>query len=337
MLTALFSLALAGCKPNKKAPQTDNTIPVKVISSNALHENEPVETSGLLSSEQQTNLSFISGGIIRQILIKEGDIVHKGQVLALLNMTEVNAQLNQAEENFSKTKRDAQRTANLFKDSVSTREQYENTQTAMAIAKKQLEVARFNMTQSSIRANADGVILKKLANEGELVNGGTPVLSLGGNAQRDWIIRCGLTDKDRSRITGKENAEIKFDISDQKFTGKVKSLAQGSDPATGLYQVEIRLDPSDIKLISGLFAKVRIYPPGKTDLLSLPMDALVEGKNDSAFVFTVSGNKAVRKTVKIAYLKGEKAFISAGLLPDDQVIRDGSAYLSNGSVIKIVK
>ncbi|WP_448635728.1 biotin/lipoyl-binding protein [Pedobacter panaciterrae] len=95
-----------------------------------------VETSGLLSSEQQSNLSFKTSGIINRILVKEGDHVSNGQVLASLNMTEVNAQLNQAEEGFNKAKRDAQRTANLFKDSVSTREQLENTQTALAIAKK---------------------------------------------------------------------------------------------------------------------------------------------------------------------------------------------------------
>lgn len=336
-LLVFGSATIMSCKQPKAVQKTDSAIPVKIMSASARYQNEPVETSGLLSSEQQSNLSFKTGGIINKILVKEGDHVQKGQILAMLNMTEVNAQLNLAQENFNKAKRDAQRINNLFKDSVSTREQLENSQTTLSIAKKQLDVASFNTTQSSIRANTDGVVLKKLANEGEQINGGTPVLYISSVASKDWVIKCGITDKDRSRITGNEDTEINFDIFPQTFKGKVKSLAQGSDGSSGLYQVEIRLEPSQAKLVSGLFAKVKIYPSGKTDLLSVPLDVLVEGRNDSAYVFTAINQKAVKKIVKVAYLKGNSAFISSGLSSADQIIREGSAYLTEGSIIKIIK
>ncbi|WP_172954211.1 efflux RND transporter periplasmic adaptor subunit [Pedobacter ginsengisoli] len=336
-LFIFLGLAIIGCSEPKPVQKTDDAIPVKLISSNALTENEPVETSGLLSSEQQSNLSFKTGGIINRIFVKEGDHVNNGQVLASLNMTEVNAQLNQAEEGFNKAKRDAQRTANLFKDSVSTREQLENTQTALVIAKKSLDIARFNATQSTIRANTSGVVLKKLANEGEQVAGGTPILYISSVSTKDWIVKCGITDKDRSRISGNEKVDLNFDVFPQTITGVVKSLAQGTDAASGLYQAEIRLNPTYARLISGLFAKVKIYPFGKTDLLSVPVDALVEGKNDSAYVYTSVNNRAVKKAVKVAYLKNDKAFISAGIVPTDQIIREGSAYLTNGAPIKIIR
>jgi RND family efflux transporter MFP subunit len=333
----LSTVIFTSCKHPKPVEKIDNAVPVKVISADELQEREPLETSGLLSSEQQSNLSFKTGGIIHRILVKEGDHVRKGQVLAVLNMTEVSAQMNQAEETYQKAKRDAQRIANLFKDSVSTREQLENTQTSLAIAKKQLDIARFNNTQSSIVSNTDGVVLKKLANEGEQVAGGAPVLFVSGVAGKDWVIKCGITDKDRARISGNEKAEIHFDAYSQTFSGKVKTLAQGSDSGSGLYQVEVRLEPGNVQLVSGLFAKVKIYPAGKTDLLSVPVDALIEGKNDSAYVFTAVGQKAQRKAVKLAYLKGNKAFISSGLTSGDQVIREGSAYLTEGSLVKIIK
>jgi len=333
----LSGLAIAGCRHAAPVEKTDSAIPVKLISAISLQENEPLETSGLLSSEQQSNLSFKTGGIINNILVKEGDHVHKGQVLAQLNMTEINAQLSQALENFNKAKRDAQRTANLYRDSVSTREQYEHMQTALSIAKKQLDIARYNTGQSTVVANANGVVLKKLANEGEQIAGGTPVLFISSIASKDWVIKCGITDKDRARISGGENAEINFDAYPQTFTGKVKALAQGSDSNSGLYQVEIRFNPENVKLISGLFAKVKIYPPGKTDLLSVPMDALVEGENDSAYVFVALGTKALKKKVRVAYLKGDKVFLSSGIQVNDRVIREGSAYLADGSTIKVIK
>lgn len=334
---ALILILAAGCKQPKPVEKADGSIPVKLISVSALQEAEPMETSGLLSSEQQSNLSFKMSGIISRILVKEGDRVQQGQVLALLNKTEVNAQLNQAEENFNKAQRDAQRIANLYKDSVSTREQFDNTQTALTIAKKQLDIARYNSAQSSIIANTAGVVLKKTANEGEQIAGGAPVLFISSTADKDWIIKCGITDKDRARLRGNEPAEIVFDAYPQTFSGKVKSLAEGSDAGSGLYQVEVRIDPGQVKLVAGLFAKVKLYPAGKADLVSVPVDALVEGKNDSAYVFIADGNKAVKKAVKIAYLKGDKAYISNGMSAQDRVIREGSAYLTPGSTIKIIR
>ncbi len=363
--TALILFAgifILGCHRAQPVIKADNAIPVKVIPGIALQDAEPLETSGLLSSEQQSNLSFKTGGIISRILVKEGDHVHKGQVLATLNMTEINAQLSQARENYNKAKRDAQRTGNLFRDSVATREQYEHMQTALTIAKKQLDITQYNTGQSTITASTDGVALKKFANEGEQVAGGSPILFISSIAGKDWVIKCGLTDKDRARISGNEKAEITFDAYPQTFTGRVKTLAQGSDSGSGLYQAEIHLDPADVKLVAGLFAKVSIYPSGKTDLLAVPMDALLEGKNDSAYVFVASDHqspvrnapgrraagqqsatqqetelRALLKLVKVAYLKGDKAYLSSGITTSDRVIREGSAYLNQGSVIKIIK
>ncbi|TLV02934.1 efflux RND transporter periplasmic adaptor subunit [Dyadobacter luticola] len=337
-LSILFVAAMTSCKEEKKkAEATDNTIPVKIISSSSLSQAQAVETSGLLSSDNEAHLSFKVGGIIRDILIKEGDKVRRGQVLATLNTTEIGAQVGQAEENFLKAKRDAQRVQNLYRDSVATKEQVENSQTALNLAEKQLDIVKFNMSQSKIIATTDGVVIKKLQNAGEQVSGGTAVLYISGTGSQDWVIKCGLTDKDWARLKGGEKADITFDAYPETFTGSVKTLAQGSDATSGLYQAEIRVDKKAAKLATGLFAKVSIYPAEKTNMVSIPVDALIEGENDSAFVFLAENSKAVRKPVKIAYLQGDKAFILSGVSSGAQVIREGSAYLADGSAIKIVQ
>jgi RND family efflux transporter MFP subunit len=257
--------------------------------------------------------------------------------LATLNTTEIAAQMAQAEENFNKAKRDAQRTQNLYRDSVSTREQVENSLTTLNLAEKQLEIVRFNLSQAKIVSPTDGVVIKKMQNGGEQVNGGTPVLFVSGTGSSDWVIRCGLTDKDWARLKGGEKAEITFDAYPQTFTGNVKSLSQGTDAVSGLYQVEIQLDKQASKLATGLFARVSIYPKQKTSMVSVPVDALIEGESDSAFVFVAQNSKAVKKAVKIAFMEGDKAFILSGIESGAEVIREGSAYLADGASIKIVQ
>ncbi|WP_031527856.1 efflux RND transporter periplasmic adaptor subunit [Dyadobacter crusticola] len=337
--TLLFAslLLLAGCREEKKQEQTDNTIPVKIVSPASLSQAQAVETSGLLASDSEARLSFKVSGIISSISVKEGDRVRKGQVLATLNTTEIQAQVNQAEENFLKAKRDAQRVQNLYRDSVNTKEQLENSQTALILSEKQLDIARFNLSQTRIVSNADGVVIRKLQNAGEQVQGGTPVLYISSTANKDWVVKCGLTDKDWARLKGGEKAEVTFDAYKQTFSGRVSAMGQGSEAGSGLYQVEIKLDKSVLKLANGLFAKVSIYPNEKTDMISLPVDALIEGESDSAFVFVAERDKAARKQVKIAYLEGNKAYIVSGIEAGAKVIREGSAYLTDGSAIKIIQ
>jgi RND family efflux transporter MFP subunit len=337
VLLASVVLTMAACKEEKKVEETDTTIPVKIISSSALSQAQAVETSGLLGSENEAHLSFKIGGIIKDVLVKEGDQVRKGQLLATLNTTEIAAQTAQAEENFLKAKRDAQRTQNLYRDSVNTKEQLENSLTSMAVAEKQLDIVRFNSSQAKIYSTTDGVVIQKLKNAGEQVEGGSPVLFITSTSKKDWVIKCGLTDKDWAKLKGGEKTDINFDAYPQTFTGSVKTLSQGSDVVSGLYQAEIRLDQQHVKMANGLFAKVSIYPKEKTSMVSIPVDALIEGDNDTAFVFVANGNKAQKKQVKVAYLEGDKAFILSGVDAGARVIREGSAYLAEGSDIKIIQ
>ncbi|WP_439585304.1 efflux RND transporter periplasmic adaptor subunit [Dyadobacter bucti] len=336
-LSLIATMLVISCKQEKKVEETDKTIPVKVISSSALSQSQAVETSGLLASENEARLSFKIGGIVREILVKEGDQVRKGQLLATLNTTEISAQLSQAEENFLKAQRDAKRTENLYRDSVNTKEQLENSQTVLRVAEKQLEILKYNLSQTRIVATTNGAVIQKLVNTGEQVEGGKPVLFISGTNSADWVVKCGLTDKDWARLKGGEKAEIVFDAFPQTFTGSVESLSQGSDVTSGLYQAEIRIERHEARLANGLFAKVSIFPREKTDMVSIPVDALIEGENDSAFVFVARGNMAQKKQVKIAYLEGDKAFILSGVDASSKVIREGSAYLADGSVIKIVQ
>ncbi|MGY0039503.1 biotin/lipoyl-binding protein [Pedobacter sp. NJ-S-72] len=80
--------------------------------------NATIAVSGQFTTDDEVLLSFKTGGIINSLLVKEGDAVKKGQLLATLNLTEINAQVQQTQLSYEKAKRDYQRTKNLYSDSV---------------------------------------------------------------------------------------------------------------------------------------------------------------------------------------------------------------------------
>src|SRR5688572_8896365 len=80
-------------KNNKKIVSAEQ-IPVKVMKLEKKEIQTPVMASGQFTTDDETNLSFKTGGVIEKIFVKEGDAIRAGQVLATLNLTEINAQVS---------------------------------------------------------------------------------------------------------------------------------------------------------------------------------------------------------------------------------------------------
>ncbi len=344
-ITAAIALGLSvliyacSTKINKPETTVDVTeIPVKLTLVTRQQINDPVVASGFISSSTEARLSFKTGGVIAHIYVQEGESVRKGQLLATVNLTEINAMAEQAKQGLDKAQRDFDRAQNLYRDTVASLEQYQNAQTGLNVAKQQYEQVKFNLAYSEIRAVADGKIVRKLMNEGEIASPGMPVFFMNATSANDWVVKVGIADKDWVRIKTGCIARVKIDAyAKDSFKAVVSQMAQAPDPMSGLYQVELRLKPTPKLLATGLFAKAEIEPMEETTFLSAPVDALIEGNGNEAFVFTAHNNKAVKVPVKLAFIKDGNAMIASGLNDGMEVITDGSAYLTDGALIKIIK
>lgn len=337
----LFLITMCGNRSNAEEntplpPVKQDEIAVRVTDAEMQSVSEPVTASGLVSSATEARLSFKTGGIIDQLFVEEGATVKKGQLLARLNLTEINAGVMQAREGVAKAERDLKRAQNLYKDSVATLEQVQNATTALNLAKEQLSIVQFNQSYSEIRAPLSGVILMKLMNEGELAGPGTPVYVMHAGAG-DWVVRAGVTDKDFVRLRKGDKAAITFDAyAGQAFTGTLSQLPQSADPATGLYPVEFSFNPGGKRFSYGMFATVRLEGASGSSYVSVPVDAIVEGNGLNAFVFVAAGDTAKKVPVRIAFLRHNKAMLASGLKAGEKVITEGSAYLTADARIKII-
>ncbi|GAB4404212.1 MAG: efflux RND transporter periplasmic adaptor subunit VmeG [Microscillaceae bacterium] len=334
-LLVLLILGACGKNETEKPPVLHTkAIPVKVAPVTQRTTNLEVAGAGLLSSSQEAKPSFKVGGVIQRIFVKEGDRIRRGQVLAVLNPTEINLQVAQAEESFTKTKRDLARAKNLYRDSVATLEQVQNLETALNVARQGLDIARYNQSYATIISPVEGVVLRKLMNEGEIVGPGTPVLFINATTEADWILKIGVSDQDWTRVREGDAAEVYFDAYPEvTFAGQVRVLSQGADPMTGSYQIEIRVNPAGKRLAAGMFGKARIKTSVAGQYQVVPIESLVEGEGKNAFVYVPKGQKAQKIAVQVAQIAGKEAFISKGLDKVPQVISQGAGFLAENSSI----
>jgi RND family efflux transporter MFP subunit len=334
----LLSLVLsAGCLGVQKDESPKPRVGVRTASINRSSFVMPVRASGNLSTKTESKLSFKTGGIIHKIHVDEGQSVSKGQLLAELNPEEIRSRFNQANLVLEKAERDYSRAENLFVDSVATLEQFENAKTALEVARSDVRIADFNLQFSSIHAPADGKILKKIAETNEIIAPGYPVFYFA-STQNDWVVRTNLTDRDVIRIHMLDSAKIYFDAyPDQEFMGLVTEIGTAADPYTGTYEIEIQLMRKPDKLVSGLFARILIFPAGEAEKLLIPYEAVVDGSGLTGYVYVIENGVHNRRRIAIESFTDQGILIKAGLSAGEEIVIEGAQYLRADSPIKIIE
>jgi multidrug efflux system membrane fusion protein len=298
----------------------------------------PIHSSGKLSAKTEQKLSFKTGGVINKIYIDEGQSVRKGKLLAELNLSEIKARVNLAEQALGKAERDFNRATSLFKDSVATLEQLQNAETALEVAKSNLEIARFNLKYSTIVAPSEGKILRKLMEENEVVGSGTPVILFASTVD-NWVVRINLTDKDIIYLRYGDSAVIKFDAyRDTEFKGTVTEIGKSADPYTGTYEVELIVRPvKDKRLISGFIAKADIYSGSLSHkYLSVPIDALTDYSEQSGYVYEIKDSIVIRRKIEFTKILNDEVLISSGLLPGAKLVTEGINYVNDSTKVIVV-
>jgi multidrug efflux system membrane fusion protein len=298
----------------------------------------PIRVSGLLASKDEQKLSFKVGGVIDRVAVEEGDVVRRGQVLAALKLSEIDAQVAQAEHGLAKAERDLARAEKLEGARVATVEQREDARTGFELARSQLRIARFNREYAVITAPASGRILRRLASAGELVGPGVPLFVLGGT-ERGWVLRATLTDRERVRVALGDVAQLRFDALDHApMEARVTELASAPSPMTGTYEVELRVASTDPRLVTGLFGRGELTPRGEEALMLVPPSALLEADGQRGAVYVIGPDRASLRRVELELgpIVGDQLGVRAGLEPGQQVVVAGAAYLTPTSRFEIV-
>jgi RND family efflux transporter MFP subunit len=329
---------LSACGSQAEDGQRSVATPVRVRPATTGPATPAIQTNGTVASKDEMRLSFKTAGVIRAIHVEEGVAVTAGQKLAEIELTEVNAQVEQARQLAEKARRDLERGERLYADQVISLEQLQDLRTQAAMQKAALDAAQFNRGYAVIVAPSDGVVLRRLAEERELVPAGEPVLVLGAR-DAGYVVKAALADREIVQLKLGDPAEIRMDAyPTQALPGTLVEIASAAD-SSGMFPIEVRFDSVPVRLASGLVAKLNLYPASsRANLLTyVPIGAVVEGDGDRASVFVVDGNVVKRRAVRVAFIAPAEVALAEGLEPGERVVTDGALYLEDGERISVVQ
>jgi membrane fusion protein, multidrug efflux system len=336
LIAAALAMAAVACSPHSTiTPQPATPVRTQVVTLGPARPQ--IATNGIVATKDEMRLSFKVGGVIRKIHVEEGQAVRKGQKLAEIELTEIDAQVAQIGALAEKAQRDLDRGERLYADQVISLEQLQDLRTQASLQKAQLRGVEFNRGYSVITAPQDGVVLRKLSQERELVPAGQAVLVIGAH-ERGYVVRAALSDREVVQLQLGDAAEILMDAYPGRvIDGSISEIANAADEKTGMFPVEVRFGSTPVPLASGLVAKLRIHPASgrESALTYVPTGAVVEGDHDLASVFVVNGNRVKRRDVRVAFIDSSGVAISSGLQAGERVVTDGAPYLEDQQQIEV--
>ena len=331
-----LALALGGCgrEPQAAAPEIT---PVRVEEVQAGPAAPPIEATGIIAARDEQRLSFKVGGLVQKVAVREGDAVRRGQLLAKLDQTEIDAQVTQARQLADKAQRDLARGESLYADQVIPLEQLENLRTQAGVARAQFDAVRFNARNAAISAAGDGVVLRRLVEEGENVAPGQVVLVVG-REDSGYVVRFAVADRQVVRIRRGDTVEVTLDAwPGETFRAGITQVASGADVATGLFPIEATIDAGSRRLVSGLVGRARLVPaPDQPTLPHVPLAAVLDGSARRATVYVLDGDVARRRAIEVAFITADSVAVREGIAVGERVITAGAPYVDDGDAVVVV-
>jgi RND family efflux transporter MFP subunit len=350
ILAIALVMIFMGCSNGKKQERVleKKPITVKVIEVGRGEFSKFIQYKGTVSPWKTANIAPDAAGRIGKIYKKQGDRVKKGDLLAELDTTTLRLQLKQtqaalevANAAFKDAKLNVSRLEKLREKNAISQMQLEKAQLGLESAATQqksaeanLNVVKHTLNNSIMKAPFDGIITSKNIEEGDMIN---PMMGMGANVltlmdlSRVKVV-LDIPSEDIEKIKIDQSCQIKVTgLGEYVFNGEVYSKNWAADPISKTFKVEVKIENPDINIKAGVFAEVMIQIFHKTDVMTLPLSALV----DDQYVVLFEEGRARTVTVEAGNKNNQKVEIIKGLNVGQLVVVEGNYDLKDGSLITL--
>ncbi len=285
---------------------------------------------------KEAKVFALASGKIQSMQIELGDLVHKGQVLAVLKSAEVagvSNEVSMASADVSVAEKGMRRTKELYEGGLATEQEYlevEGTyKKALSELKRAKQVAAItgaNNASYVISAPIGGFVIEKnVTNNSEVRSDNSDVLFTIADISKVWIM-ANVYEADMSRIHLGDSVVVNTLVDPEKnYGGKIDKVYNVLDPATRTMQVRISMDNPNNELKPELFVTVRVSERSADKGVTIPAQAIVMEHSKNYVVVKATNRLEVKEIQLLKRVEG-KAFVR-GLSLGDQVVINSQVFL----------
>ncbi|RDZ26190.1 efflux RND transporter periplasmic adaptor subunit [Lysobacter silvisoli] len=345
---AVLSLALAACSRGPEAPDAPRPVLVTRPGQAAAG---VTAFAGEVRARQESPLSFRVGGNLVERRVDVGAHVQAGDLLAVLDPGDLQAQsraaqaqLAAAEAEYGRARADQERYARLAKDQLISRSLLDAQNAAAKAALGQVNAARANLDvarnqagYTQLRAPRAGVIATRSAEAGQVVGAGQQVFGLAADGVRE--IAFAIPEGAIAGFKAGQPVMVELWSSPgQRWPGQVREIAPAADPASRTYAARVAVEAPEGTLELGQSARVYTATDGSVTNgaagLSVPLSALQRsGERTAVFVIDAKTSTLKLQPVQVGAYGEDRVPVKTGLNAGDWVVAAGGHLLRAGEKV----
>ena len=328
LVLLLGSAILFSC--GGKSEETNEVVKVKVkvetaIKSDVMQSNEYTAT---VQSDVVNKISPAMPARIRKIYVEVGDRVRKGQTLVSLDQTN----LSQSQTQIANLERDLQRYKELYEVGGISKQQLEQLEVELTVAKSSSNNLAENTTLTS---PINGIVTQRNYDSGDMPSG-MHILQIEDFNPVKLMIN--VSENLYTKISKGMEVDVAVDVyPDEKFTGKISLIHPTISQASHTFPVEVRIPNSDSRIRPGMFARVNINLGSNENILVPDASVLKQTGSNDRHVFIIKDGKADKKIITVGQHLGDHYEVISGIEAGDEIVVAGASRLSDKQEVEIVQ
>lgn len=322
------ALALTACGKHEPAAGNSLTLPAATVkvapaTKRTLQLNE--EITGTVRAKTRAVIEAKISGRVLAMNATLGQFVKMGDVLATLDAQEMQARAESAKAMLDQATSDERRTASLVATNAVSKSDYDAAKARLEVAKASVSEAQTMLGYAKVTAPFDGVITRKLADQGDLAAPGKPLLDLENPAQ--LRIEADIPEA----LIASLKIGVSLDVT-PKTKATVAEISPTGDPNSRTFPVKLDL-PAGIDMRPGQFVRIAV-PVREYEALIIPATALVT-RGQLQMVFVNENNIAKLRLIRTGRERSEGIEVLAGLDGGESLVIEGAAKLMDGQPLTV--
>lgn len=296
-----------------------------------------VEIQAAVEAEDMVAASSETGGRILRMNFKEGSYIRKGQLIAKIDLEQIDKQIAELQTSMTLAKDVFERQERLWKQNIGSELQYLEAKNKVERLEKSLETIQFQQTKGNVYAPISGVVEMVNLKQGEMASPGMPILQILNTSKVKVV--ADIPETYLGKIKRGEMVTIKFPALDKEIQARISQIGRTIDPANRTFEAEINLNNSKGIYKPNLLASMLLNDFKAKNVPVIPVEMVqqeVSGK-DYVYIKTAGEKGAIAKKVYVE--TGEnyngEVIIKSGLTGGDELILDGARGLAENQLIKV--
>ncbi|MBW2029313.1 MAG: efflux RND transporter periplasmic adaptor subunit [Deltaproteobacteria bacterium] len=274
-------------------------------------------------------------GQIIEVLVKEGQMVRKGQVLARLDDRDYRSRLARIEANYKLAKLDYERNLRLAEKKITSESRLDESEARLKDLVAQRREAKLALNRTRIRAPIGGRLNELPAKKGVLLKVGDRVAQI---LQFEKVkVTVGVPESDVAACFDLREADVVIEaLGNHRAKGKKIFLSRTPRTLARLYDLELLVDNPDGRILPGMFAQVKLVKEVFKDSLTIPLYAVIT-QGEDRFVYVERDGTVEKRAVELGVLVGWEVQVRSGLKPGERVVVVGHRFLEDGQSVHVIK